>query len=212
MRAGDLGNIELGRLLARGRLWALGGLPACGRPAAVDLATVQAVELIELEEITPQQWREIEAGEREPWGGGAESLAWVDKQRHVGLRAADGALVAIAGALIAEIEVEGAERFPVVGIGGVFVTARERGHGLVWKLLEPLLAIAEQMGPERAMLFCRPQLTKLYGRLAFAEIQAPVRAQQPDGEIEMPMRAMWRPLRAGVRWPDGAVELLGLPF
>ncbi len=170
------------------------------------------MQLIELEEITPQQWSAIEAGEREPWGGLAEGLAWADKQRYVGLRAADGALVAIAGALRAEILLAGAERFPVVGIGSVFVTARERGSGLVWKLLEPLLAIAEEMGPERAMLFCRPQLTTLYGRLAFAEIHAPVRAQQPDGAIEMPLRAMWRPLREGVRWPQGAVEVLGLPF
>jgi GNAT superfamily N-acetyltransferase len=170
------------------------------------------MEVIELDEITPQQWRAVEAGEREPWGGLAEGLAWANKQRHVGLRAADGELVAIAGALIAEIEVGGVERFDVVGVGSVFVTARERGHGLARKLLESLLAIAEDMGPERAMLFCRPQLTVLYGKLAFTEIHALVSARQPDGEIEMPLRAMWRPLREGVRWPDGRVEVLGLPF
>lgn len=173
---------------------------------------MHAVELIELDEITAQQWSGIEAGEREPWGGLAEGLAWADKQRHVALRSANGKLVGIAGALNAEVEVEGVERFQVVGIGSVFVTAGERGHGLAWRLLEPLLAIAEKMGPERAMLFCRPQLRALYGKLAFVEIHAPVWAQQPDGRMEMPLRAMWRPLREGARWPEGRVEVLGLPF
>jgi predicted GNAT family N-acyltransferase len=173
---------------------------------------VQAVELVELDEITPQQWSELVAGEREPWGGIAEELAWGDKDRFVGLRAPDGGLVAIAGAVTADIEVEDAGRFQVVGIGGVLVTPRERGRGLVWKLLEPLLEIAADMGPERAMLFCRAQLMALYRRLAFVEIPAAVWVRQPDGGIEIPLRAMWRPLREGVRWPDGRVEVRGLPF
>jgi GNAT superfamily N-acetyltransferase len=170
------------------------------------------MEIVELRETTPQQWRALEAGEREPWGGLAEGLAWADKQRLLGFRGADGELVAIAGALIAEIDVGGVERFDVVGIGSVFVTARQRGHGLARALLESLLVVAEDMGPERAMLFCRPQLTALYGKLAFTEIHVPVSAQQPDGEIEMPLRAMWRPLREGSSWPQGRVKVLGLPF
>jgi predicted GNAT family N-acyltransferase len=170
------------------------------------------VELVELDEITSRQWSEIAAGEREPWGGAAEGLAWADKQRHLGLRAGDGALVAIAGAMIADVEVGGAERFQVVGIGGVFVTPRERGRGHVRRLLEPLLEIATEMGPDRAMLFCRAELMALYGTLGFLEIPAPVRARQPDGTVEMPMRAMWRALAAGAAWPAGRVEVRGLPF
>jgi predicted GNAT family N-acyltransferase len=169
------------------------------------------VELVELDGITSPQWRAIVAGEREPWGGVAEGLAWADKRRHVGVRAADGQLVAIAGAVIAEIEVE-AERLRVVGIGGVFVTPRERGRGLVGKLLGRLLELAGDMGPERAMLFCRPELTALYGRLGFLEIMAPVGARQPEGVIEMPMRAMWRALVEGAEWPAGRVDVQGLPF
>jgi predicted GNAT family N-acyltransferase len=171
------------------------------------------VELVELDGITSCQWSEIAAGEREPWGGGAaEGLAWADKQRHLGLRAGDGALVAIAGAMIADIEVEGAERFQVVGIGGVFVTPHERGRGHVRRLLEPLLETAASMGPDRAMLFCRTELMALYGKLGFLEIPPPVRARQPDGTIEMPMRAMWRALAAGAAWPAGRVQVHGLPF
>jgi predicted GNAT family N-acyltransferase len=170
------------------------------------------MELVELQEVTSQQWRALLAGERQPWGGDAEGLVWGDKQRHVGLRDDHGRLVALAGAVTIEVEVALVERFQVVGVGGVLVTASERGRGLVWELLRALLEIAAEMGPERAMLFCRPQLTGLYGRLGFAEIAGPTSVRQPDGMVEMPLRTMWRPLRAGVGWPRGRVEVLGLPF
>lgn len=114
------------------------------------------MELVELEEVTSQQWRALVASEREPWGREAEQLVWGDKQRHVGLRGPDGRLVGLAGVLITEVEIAPSERFQVVGVGSVFVTAAERGRGLVRELLQRLLEIAADMGPERAMLFCRP--------------------------------------------------------
>jgi len=169
-------------------------------------------ELVQLGEITAEQEDEVVAGEHAAWGGVGEELEWAEKQRHVALRSAEGELVAIAGALIAEVALESGERFQVVGIGGVMVTASERGRGLVWPLLEALLEIAAEMGPQRAMLFCRPQLMALYEKFAFAEISAPVWARQPQGKIEMPLCAMWRPLREGVRWPQGRVDVQGLPF
>lgn len=170
------------------------------------------MELVELDEMTTRQWGELVAGEREPWGGEAEQLIWGDKQRHVGVRGPEGRLVGLAGALVAEVEVSRSERFEVVGVGSVFVTADERGRGLAWQLLQRLLEIAADMGPERAMLFCRPQLTGLYGKLEFAEISGPTWVRQPDGAVEMPLRTMWRPLREGVGWPRGRVDVLGLPF
>lgn len=170
------------------------------------------MELVEIDAITTEQWSELLAGEREPWGGEAEALVWGDKQRHVGLRDPDERLVGLASALIAAVEVAHAERFEVVGVGSVLVTASERGRGLVWELLQRLLEIAADMGPERAMLFCRPQLTGLYGKLGFTELPGPTWVRQPDGVVEMPLRTMWRPLREGVGWPRGRVDVLGLPF
>jgi hypothetical protein len=74
------------------------------------------------------------------------------------------------------------------------------------------MALAEGLGPERAMLFCRPELVALYRRRGFVEIDAPVWVDQPGGRIEMPLAAMWRPLRAGAEWPPGRVDVRGLPF
>jgi predicted N-acetyltransferase YhbS len=166
----------------------------------------------ELTSVEPGAWAELEAGEEQPWGGVAEQLEWAGKDRHVGIRAPDGRLLGHAGTVLARVAVEGRGEFPVVGLGGVIVRREERGRGLARELIERALEIADSLGPERAMLFCRPELTALYARFDFEPIEAQVGAQQPGGRIEMPMRAMWRALADGVDWPPGDVEVLGLPF
>jgi predicted GNAT family N-acyltransferase len=170
------------------------------------------VQLVELDRVTEQQWRELIAGEREPWGGVAEGLTWSEKRRHVGIRAPDGRLLAVAGTTIAEVVVGAGRRFDVLGIGGVFVTRAARGRGFVARLLAGLLEGGDEARPERAMLFCRSELAGLYRKQGFRAIEARVTAAQPAGRIEMPLRAMWRPLAAELQWPAGAVEVCGLPF
>ena len=170
------------------------------------------MELVEIGGLTEQDWTDLTAGEHEPFGPVGAGLAWRAKDRHVALRAADGRLLAVAGAVIAVIEIEGAGRFEVVGLGSLIVTRSARGRGLMSRLVEPVLRLAAGMGPDRAMIFCRPELVALYRRLAFAEITAPVWADQPDGRVEMPEPAMWRALRKGADWPPGRVDVRGLPF
>ena len=171
------------------------------------------VRLVELDAVSAQQWRELIAGEQSPWGGGAEELSWREKERVVGIRGEEERLLAVAGTVMAVVEVAAAGSFEVLGIGSVFVTRAARGQGLVARLLEGLLAQPLREGfPERAMLFCRAQLVGLYAKLGFQELGEPVWADQPAGRIEMPLRAMWRALRAGVTWPPGRVEVRGLPF
>jgi GNAT superfamily N-acetyltransferase len=114
--------------------------------------------------------------------------------------------------VVAEVEA-GGTRFPVVGVGGVIVAGRFRGRGHARTLLAALLQDAARLGPELAMLFALPSRAGLYRKLGFADIDAPVRVEQPGGPVTMhPDVAMWRALRAGAAWPAGRVALLGLPF
>jgi GNAT superfamily N-acetyltransferase len=175
---------------------------------------VSPVEAVELASVSEADWQELIAGEVEPWGGIGEKLSWAEKERYVAMRGAGKKVLALAGAVVADVEVEGNGRFQVLGIGGVFVTASERGRGLARAVARELLERARRDArcPERAMLFCRPQLAGLYRKLEFREIGAPVWAEQPRGRIEMPLRALWRPLDGGVKWPPGRVDVRGLPF
>ena len=170
------------------------------------------MNLVELDAVAEPYWDELIAGEREPFGAVGETLAWREKERTIGLREPDGRLVAGAGAVLADVDVAPGRSFAVVGLGGLIVTREARGRGHMRTLVDALLAIAGEVGPDRVMLFCRPELVEVYRRMGCAQVSAPVWVDQPDGRVEMPMRTMWRPLREGVGWPAGRVDLRGLPF
>jgi predicted N-acetyltransferase YhbS len=170
-----------------------------------------ALELVEMGNISEHDWNGLIDGEHQPWGAEGAALQWREKDRYVGLRAADGRLLAVAGTVVVGVEV-GGHAFPVVGLGGLIVTRSERGAGLMSRLVGPLLALAAQLGPERGMLFCRPELVAVYERLQFHLIADPVWADGPRGRIEMPMSAMWRTLHGPAQWPAGVVEVEGTPF
>jgi predicted GNAT family N-acyltransferase len=170
------------------------------------------VEVVELQGVKPSERDQLVAGEEQPWGGLGEELEWADKERHVGIRDDDGRLLALAGVVYVRVVVEGGVEWPVVGVGSVMVTRSERGKGLARPLLERTLELASELGPEHAMLFCREQLTALYAKFGFRPIESPVHAAQASGSVEMPMCAMWCPLRDGAIWPTGAVTVRGLPF
>lgn len=167
--------------------------------------------MIELERITDYDWQRVVAGESEPWGGVGETLQWREKSHNLGLRDDAGNLVALAGLVLIEVRVADT-LLQVAGIGGVIVTRSARGHGFARILIERLLQIAHQLGAERAMLFCTPANIGLYTKFGFQLIEEPVWAAQPGGSIEMPLRAMWKPLTPAANWPGGKIELLDEPF
>jgi len=185
-----------------------------GSPAAlVRIGENRApMRLVELDPKAEPYWEEMLAGEQEPWGGVGEQLSWRDKTRNIGLRDDDGSLLAAGGVVLAELHTATHPPFAVAGLGGLVVRTSARGRGLVRQLAEPLLELARELPAERAMLFCRPSLMALYGGFGFREITDAVWVQQPGGQIQMPLSAMWRPLREGAEWPPGELYLDGEPF
>jgi predicted N-acetyltransferase YhbS len=170
------------------------------------------VELVEFGRLTNSQRTELEGDEVDPFDAAGNTLKWRLKDSHVALRGPGGRLIASTGLVRAEVEVDGAAPLPVVGIGGVFVAERYRGRGLSTRVVTEALARARAMGPDLVMLFCHRNRAGLYLRHGFVEIAPPVLVDQPDGPVEIPMVAMWRPLHDGVTLPEGRVSLRGLPF
>jgi GNAT superfamily N-acetyltransferase len=164
--------------------------------------------IVEIGELTDEQWDELRAGEEHPFG--TDGLEWREKERFLALRV-DGRLVSMAGWTIVEMEA-GGEAFPVVGLGAVMVSRPHRGRGYARRILEPWLERAATLGPARAALFCSPHNVGLYERFGFAEVAGGCTADQPSGPVTMPGAFMWRPLQPGATWPDGPVRVLGLPF
>ena len=170
------------------------------------------MQLVEFGALSVREWIDLTGREREAFGAQSAGVVWHAKERHVGLREPGGRLAAVAGATTADVEVDGAGAFPVVGLGGLIIRKDLRGQGLMPALMDALARLAESMGPDRAMIFCESHLIELYQRRGYSLIPDPVWVDQPDGRIEMPVAALWRPLRPAPPWPSGRVDLRTLPF
>jgi predicted GNAT family N-acyltransferase len=170
------------------------------------------MRLVELDRVSEPYWEELIAGEREPFGGEGEQLSWREKTRNLGLRDDDGRLLAAGGVVLAELRTAEGSPFQVAGLGGLIVTHSARRGGLARSLAPHLLELARELPVDRAMLFCLGRLMPFYAEFDFRAVLAPVWAEQPTGRIKMPLEAMWKPLREGVDWPPGELELVGEPF
>jgi GNAT superfamily N-acetyltransferase len=169
------------------------------------------MEIVEFGLLTPQFKRELEGNEPDPFDSAGITLLYRPKDRHVGLRDESGRLVASAGIVLVEVEVDG-DRFPVVGLGGVIVTAAHRGRGLARQVLQAALASAQLLGPAFALLFCHQDRAGLYRKLGFLEIRDEVIVEQPNGCAAMPQQTMWRGLGEEATWPIGNLVVHSLPF
>ncbi len=170
------------------------------------------VEVVEFGRLSDAQRAELEGDELDPFDGADSTLRWRAKERHVGLRGADGRLVASTGLLLAELQVDDGPAIGVVGIGGVIVAAAHRGQGLGNRVVTEALARAATLGPQLAMLFCHRNRAGLYERHGFVEVERPVLVRQPDGYAEIPQVTMWRSIGDATRLPPGRVVLHSLPF
>jgi predicted GNAT family N-acyltransferase len=170
------------------------------------------MEVTELEgDHSEAERAELHDGEENAFESVHLGMYWEDHDRRIVIRD-QGRMIACAGLIVAPVTV--AERtFDVVGFGGVIVTRTRRGEGLARFVMEAAIARAAELGPDHALLFCRPDRAGLYAKLGFVELEEPVDVAQLDGERRtMPLATMWRPLHPGATWPSGPVTLPGLPF
>ena len=170
-----------------------------------------AMEIVEFGRLRQERRAELEGDEEDPFDAAGDVLAYQPKKRHVGIQDDRGHLVACTGMLIVEVQVQ-AQRFPVVGFGGVIVRADHRGRGLAREIVQAALAKARTLGPAFALLFCHEDRAGLYRKLGFADVMSEVVVKQPDGYAPMPERTMWQALHSHVTWPDGTVTVHSLPF
>ena len=171
----------------------------------------EAMEVVEFGRLTDEYRQALEGDEPDPFDTAGLTLRFRSKDRHVGLRDESGRLVASTGIVLVEVDV-GVERFPVVGLGGVIVSAPYRGRGLARRVLQAALVRARQLGPRFAILFCHEDRAGLYRRLGFVELVDRVLVEQPGGYAPMPQRTMWLGLQDEATWPRGEVTVRSLPF
>ncbi len=155
---------------------------------------------------------EIFGDDPDPFQVAVHGMVWRPKDIHFGIHAEPGGrLAAHAGLVLLPVSIDG-DRTELVGLGGVAVAADRRGHGLARAVVDGALVHARTLGPEFAILFCRPDKAELYARLGWRPVAGPVEVDQPAGPAVMPLRTMWFPLHDGAEWPGGALRLHSLPM
>ncbi|WP_328785396.1 GNAT family N-acetyltransferase [Streptomyces canus] len=176
-----------------------------------DNRSAAAPHVVPLPRYTKADQEEILGDGDDPFGVASAGLTWLPKEEHFGIRH-DDRLVAHAGLRLLPVAIGDAET-EVVGVGGVAVASGMQGQGLARLVVTAALEHARTMGPQHALLFCRPPLVPLYRRLGWHPLDAEVLVEQPeDGLVTMPLRTMVTPLRDGARWPSGPVRLFSLPM
>ncbi|GGY24531.1 GNAT family N-acetyltransferase [Streptomyces djakartensis] len=170
-----------------------------------------APAVLRLPQYTKADQEEILGNGDDPFGVASTGLTWLPKEEHFGIRH-EGRLVAHTGLLRLPVSI-GGTKTEVVGVGGVAVAPGMQGQGLARLVVTAALEHARTMGPQHALLFCRPPLVPLYQRLGWHPLDKDVIVEQPAGRlVTMPLPTMVTPLRNGARWPSGPVRLFSLPM
>lgn len=159
----------------------------------------------------PDDYAEIVDGEPDPYGTDGLGIVWRTKTSHIGLRE-EGRLIGHAGWVPAEVESTSGASLKILGLGSVMMHRDRRGHGVGGRLVLEAMHRMREVGEPVAMLFCRHARLPFYERLGWLPIHGTVTADQPTGEVAIPLVTCWTPLVEGAELPDADLHVVGLPF
>ena len=119
----------------------------------------------------------------------------------------------VAGALcvIERMILVGESRLNIAGIGNVCTVPPWRKKGIIDCIMAMALDEAKRRGFETGLLFCKPELEKVYTRMGWKRIDATVVMDDEHGvKVPLPENdvTMWIPILAD-RFPPGDIDLLG---
>ncbi len=144
------------------------------------------------------------------FGAGSRKLVYASPDWHV--------LVRIERTLLSQVSLflrtgsVGEQGVRLVGIGSVATAPEWRRQGLATMALHRTTRFAlEKLDAEFGLLICAPQLIRFYDRLSWQVASGPLVFDQPDGKVTFQDVTMILPLR-GRPWPNGPIDLCGLPW
>ncbi len=163
-------------------------------------------------ELTDDLRHEIRSWMRDVWGEpGSDSIQWATPEWHV-LGEAKGQSVSHAGILRRVIQI-GERRVSVGGICAVTTKPSWRGCGYATQILEYVgLHLKALLGVDFGMLECEPDMVSFYSQVGWYAIDdcpiclLPTGRGVVNGHVSMVLECSNR------KWPQGPMDLLGLPW
>jgi len=121
-------------------------------------------------------------------------------------------VIAHVGIVQRQILVNRNNKLVIFGIQNVFIHPDHRGSGLLGSLLNMVVEYVEDGSFDCGLLFCIPELERVYNRFSWKKINNPriVKVDENDKEELIPEKniAMFYPLRL-TEFPEGDVNLQG---
>jgi aminoglycoside 2'-N-acetyltransferase I len=142
-------------------------------------------------------------------GGG---ITWVEKNDWHVLVLEDDRVVSHVGIVERTVTVEG-QPLRVGGIGAVATMPKMQGRGLASAAMRHAGEyLREALKVDFGLLVCGPKVEPLYARLGWKMISSPVLVDQPGGKkVNLPGVIMILPC-VKQDWPEGTIDLCGLPW
>ena len=138
-------------------------------------------------------------------------FVWSDRPWRVLARAGDE-VVGHIGVLTRTICVDQQEVF-VAGVGGVMTREAWRNRGVATAMLDASARLMdERLGAEFGLLLCRPEVQRVYANSGWRTVEGPTFFDQPSGRARYPRLTMILPVASAHEWPDGEIDLCGLPW
>jgi predicted GNAT family N-acyltransferase len=123
----------------------------------------------------------------------------------------DGALASHVGIGRRRVTVGGQE-LEVGAVGGVWTAPELRGRGLAGQAMEAATRfLCEEVEVAAGLLICREHVASFYESVGWARVSGPVRFDQPTGQVGWDRPVLVWLCRLGA-WPDGVIDLAGLPW
>lgn len=101
----------------------------------------------------------------------------------------------------------------VVGaVGGVWTAPEFRGQGLARQAMQTATHfLSEELQVEAGLLICREPVAPFYERVGWQRVQGPVVFDQPSGKVTWQLPILVALCRLD-EWPEGTIDLRGLPW
>jgi len=135
---------------------------------------------------------------------------WADPDWYV-LALSDSKLIGRVGIIERKVSVNGG-MLEIAGISGVVTGERWRGAGVASEMLKRAAAfIGNRLKIKYCLLLCRSEVAPFYEKLGWKIIDQPTTFDQPSGKAVFPRLTMILEL-GETQWPNGPVDLCGLPW
>lgn len=135
---------------------------------------------------------------------------WAEPHWYV-LALSDSKLIGRVGIIERKVSVNG-HLLEIAGISGVITDVEWRGSGVATDMLRSATEfITNQLKIIYCLLLCRSKLAPFYAKLGWKIIEGPTTFDQPSGKTVFPRLTMILEL-GETQWPNGPVDLCGLPW